>query len=106
MSKAVFLTGTGTDIGKTYISGLIVKKLAEAGAAVMKIAVDKIKDVIGSQGKNIKNITETTQTKIDIEDNGTIKIMGVDKAKEIGAELVMGTDPDCLTEWNYILMAR
>ena len=31
MSKAVFLTGTGTDIGKTYIAGLIVKKLAEAG---------------------------------------------------------------------------
>lgn len=31
MSKAVFLTGTGTDIGKTYISGLIVKRLAEAG---------------------------------------------------------------------------
>ena len=31
MSKAVFLTGTGTDIGKTYISGLIVKKLAETG---------------------------------------------------------------------------
>lgn len=31
MSKSVFLTGTGTDIGKTYISGLIVKKLAEAG---------------------------------------------------------------------------
>ena len=31
MSKVVFLTGTGTDIGKTYISGLIVKKLAEAG---------------------------------------------------------------------------
>ena len=31
MSKAVFLTGTGTDICKTYIAGLIVKKLAEAG---------------------------------------------------------------------------
>ena len=31
MSKAVFLTGTGTDIGKTYIAGMIVKKLAEAG---------------------------------------------------------------------------
>ena len=31
MSKAVFLTGTGTDIGKTYIAGLIIKKLAEAG---------------------------------------------------------------------------
>ena len=31
MSKAIFLTGTGTDIGKTFIAGLIVKKLAQAG---------------------------------------------------------------------------
>lgn len=31
MSKCVFITGTGTDIGKTYISGLIVKKLKEYG---------------------------------------------------------------------------
>lgn len=31
MSKAIFVTGTGTDIGKTYVTGLIVKKLAEAG---------------------------------------------------------------------------
>lgn len=30
MSKALFVTGTGTDIGKTYITGLIVKKLQEA----------------------------------------------------------------------------
>lgn len=29
MSKAIFLTGTGTDIGKTFIAGLIVKKLAQ-----------------------------------------------------------------------------
>ena len=31
MSRAVFVTGTGTDTGKTYITGLIVKKLQEAG---------------------------------------------------------------------------
>ena len=31
MSKALFITGTGTDTGKTYITGLIVKKLQEAG---------------------------------------------------------------------------
>ena len=30
MSKALFVTGTGTDTGKTYITGLIVKKLQEA----------------------------------------------------------------------------
>ena len=31
MSKALFITGTGTDVGKTYITGLIVKKLAKTG---------------------------------------------------------------------------
>lgn len=31
MSKALFVTGTGTEVGKTYVTGLIVKKLAEAG---------------------------------------------------------------------------
>lgn len=29
MSNALFVTGTGTDVGKTYISGLILKKLRE-----------------------------------------------------------------------------
>lgn len=31
MSRALFITGTGTDIGKTYVTGLMVKKLAENG---------------------------------------------------------------------------
>lgn len=31
MAKTIFITGTGTDIGKTYISALIVKKMREAG---------------------------------------------------------------------------
>lgn len=33
MAKVLFVTGTGTDVGKTYISALMVKKLAESGAA-------------------------------------------------------------------------
>lgn len=41
MSKALFITGTGTDIGKTYVAGLIVKKLSDAGknAAYYKAAM-------------------------------------------------------------------
>ena len=41
MSRGIFVTGTGTDIGKTYITGLILKKLREAGlsAAYFKAAV-------------------------------------------------------------------
>lgn len=31
MSKILFITGTGTDIGKTYVTGLILKKLREHG---------------------------------------------------------------------------
>ena len=32
MSRNIFITGTGTDVGKTYVTGLIVKKLKESGA--------------------------------------------------------------------------
>lgn len=31
MSRALFVTGTGTDVGKTYVTGLVVKKLAQYG---------------------------------------------------------------------------
>lgn len=31
MTKGIFITGTGTDIGKTYATALIIKKLREAG---------------------------------------------------------------------------
>ncbi|MDO4486582.1 MAG: dethiobiotin synthase [Bacillota bacterium] len=31
MSGKIFITGTGTDVGKTYVAGLIAKKLKESG---------------------------------------------------------------------------
>ena len=31
MSKCIFITGTSTDVGKTYVSALIVKKMRESG---------------------------------------------------------------------------
>ena len=40
----------------------------------MKINPDKIRDVIGTGGKVIREITETTGAKIDIDDDGTIKV--------------------------------
>lgn len=41
MSKNLFITGTGTDIGKTYVTGLILKKLQEhkKNAAYYKVAM-------------------------------------------------------------------
>lgn len=32
MSKNLFVTGTGTDVGKTYVTGLVIKKIKESGA--------------------------------------------------------------------------
>ena len=42
------------------------------------IPKDKIREVIGTGGKVIREITEQTGTKIDIEDDGTIKVAAVD----------------------------
>lgn len=41
MSKQIFITGTGTDVGKTYVAALLVKKLAQSGrdAAYYKAAM-------------------------------------------------------------------
>lgn len=41
MAKKIFITGTGTDVGKTFVTGLLVKKLKENGinAAYYKAAM-------------------------------------------------------------------
>jgi polyribonucleotide nucleotidyltransferase len=44
------------------------------------VKVDKIRDVIGSGGKNIRGITDATGVSIDIEDTGKINIASVDKS--------------------------
>ncbi|TPW26106.1 polyribonucleotide nucleotidyltransferase [Pararhizobium mangrovi] len=51
---------------------------------VMNIPVDKIRDVIGSGGKVIREIVEKTGAKVNIEDDGTIKIAS-SSGKEIEA---------------------
>lgn len=51
---------------------------------VMNIPTDKIRDVIGSGGKVIREIVEKTGAKINIEDDGTVKIASAN-AKEIEA---------------------
>lgn len=50
MTKGLFITATGTDIGKTYVTALIVKKLREAGldAGYYKAALSGAEDVAHS----------------------------------------------------------
>jgi polyribonucleotide nucleotidyltransferase len=69
--------------GRIHILGEMAKGISgsrgDVAATAPRITVininkDKIRDVIGSGGKVIREITEQTGTKIDIEDDGTIKV--------------------------------
>ncbi|MCL6229973.1 polyribonucleotide nucleotidyltransferase [Bartonella bilalgolemii] len=73
--------------GRIHILNEMSKALARARSELsefspriemMNIPVDKIRDVIGSGGKVIREIVEKTGAKINIEDDGTIKIASSD----------------------------
>ena len=46
---------------------------------VIKINKDKIREIIGPGGKMIREICEVTGAKIDVEDDGTVKVAAVDE---------------------------
>jgi polyribonucleotide nucleotidyltransferase len=69
--------------GRMHILGEMGKALAQHRAQlgehaprieVFNIPVDKIREVIGSGGKVIREIVEKTGAKIDISDDGTVKV--------------------------------
>ena len=81
--------------GRLHILGEMAKALTTARAEVgefaprietMKIPTDKIREVIGTGGKVIREIVEKTGAKINIEDDGTIKIASSD-GKQIEAAI-------------------
>ena len=56
---------------------------------MIKIPKDKIREVIGPGGKMIREICEATGTKIDLDDDGTVKVAAVDqKATEAAIEWI------------------
>ena len=52
---------------------------------VIMVPTDKIREIIGPGGKMIREICETTGAKIDIEDDGTVKVAAVDEQASEGA---------------------
>ena len=72
--------------GRIHILGEMAKALTSAREVLadsapkittLNIPVDKIRDIIGPGGKIIREICETTGAKIDIEDDGTVKVAAV-----------------------------
>ena len=73
MSKKLFITGTGTDVGKTYVTGLLIKKLKELGksAAYYKAAMsgndrDGEGKLIPGDSVFVKNMSGITQPTEDM----------------------------------------
>jgi len=69
--------------GRIHILGEMAKALTNARAElgehaprieVLQIPTDKIRDVIGTGGKVIREIVEKTGAKVNIEDDGTVKV--------------------------------
>ncbi len=73
--------------GRLHILGEMAKALNTARAELgeyaprietFKIATDKIREVIGTGGKVIREIVEKTGAKINVEDDGTVKVASAD----------------------------
>ena len=68
INKSIFVTGTGTDVGKTFISALILKNLIQSGvnAAYFKAAMsgnlrDENNNLIPGDALYVKNISGSSQ---------------------------------------------
>jgi len=88
--------------GRIHILNEMEKCIAQPRAAIadhaprmftMKIHPDKIREVIGAGGKVIRGIVEESGAKVDIEDDGSIKIFAVtgeagEKARKLIEDIV------------------
>ncbi|MDR1034342.1 MAG: polyribonucleotide nucleotidyltransferase [Holosporales bacterium] len=77
-------------VGRLHILGVMQKTISRARNELNEnaprthtliIGKDKIRDLIGTGGKTIKEICERTKAKIDIDDNGVVSIFSPDKAR-------------------------
>ena len=86
--------------GRLHILGEMEKALDHSRGDVsahaprivtISVPKDKIREVIGTGGKVIREICEVTGTKIDIDDDGTIKVAAIDsEASDNAIEMIRG----------------
>ncbi|MDD5285783.1 MAG: polyribonucleotide nucleotidyltransferase [Desulfuromonadaceae bacterium] len=90
--------------GRLHILGKMAETLSASRAEMSPFAprittiwvkTDKIRDVIGTGGKNIRNITETTGVTVDIDDTGRINIASTSKeACDLAIQMIRGLTED------------
>ncbi|MCX8074759.1 MAG: polyribonucleotide nucleotidyltransferase [Clostridia bacterium] len=104
-----------TNIARQYILDEVMLKaidkpreqLSKYAPKIETISInpEKIRDVIGAGGKVINKIIEETGVKIDIEDNGTVFVSGVEQEKISRAiEIIISLTRD--VELNEVYMGK
>jgi polyribonucleotide nucleotidyltransferase len=84
--------------GRLHILGEMAKALTGARdgvsdnaprITVISVPIDKIREIIGPGGKMIREICETTGAKIDIDDDGSVKVAAIDeKASQAAIDMI------------------
>lgn len=90
MSKNVFITATGTDIGKTYVSALIIKKMREAG-----FNCGYFKPVLSGGDKYIEPEMELPNTNA----KACVKLINSDCNYVVDTAKIPCSADDCVAYW-------
>ena len=116
MAKKLFITGTGTDVGKTYIAGLIVKKMNEAGLSVAyyKAAMsgnerDNEGNLIPGDALFVKNISGIRQPLSDMcpyvyESAVSPHLASKIEGNPVEMEVVVNNFDRICREYDYVVM--
>lgn len=72
---------------------------------ILKVNPDKIRDIIGAGGKTINKIIDETGVKIDIEDDGTVFVAGVEQ-ENMDKAIKMIEDLTKSIELNQVYMGK
>ncbi len=103
-------------IGRLFIMNKMLEVISEPRKTLSKYAPkivsfnidpDKIREVIGTGGKNINKIIDATNVKIDIEDNGFVTIASCDgdmieKAKRMIQNIVLDIDAGMILDGTVV----
>ncbi|MBR6242186.1 MAG: dethiobiotin synthase [Ruminococcus sp.] len=116
MSRGIFITGTGTDIGKTFVSALIVKKLHEAGmnAAYFKAAVsenerDSKGELIPGDAAYVRKISGISQPLGEMcpyvyERAYSPHLAAICEGDPVDMDVVAGRFADISSRYDYVTM--
>lgn len=93
--------------GRKHILGCMLNAISESRSAkskyaprieTLKVKQDKIREIIGAGGKNIKNICAVSGAQVNIDDDGTVTVasdngMAINKALEMINDIIREAKP-------------